>query len=91
MVAEREGVGVEREQGGDPCTHKARRGEGGREGGEIQGAMNDPCDFCLFLLHMRWNPWVQGDRRKLDVARGENKGAINETAVSGKYRFVGER
>ena len=68
-------------EGQRPIADQGGEREEGR--GEIQGV------FCF--LHMRRNPWVQGDHRKLYVPRGENKGDINETAIPGRYRFVFER
>ena len=35
--------------------------------------MNNPRDCYLLLLHIWWNKWVQGDLRKLYVARGKIK------------------
>ena len=60
--------------------------EEGRGGG-VRGAMNNPRDCCLLLLHMWWNMWVQGDLRKLYVAQGENKGDIDETEILWKIQI----
>ena len=42
-------------------------------GGDVWGAMNNPHDCFLLLLHTWWNAWVQGDLRKLYVAGGKIK------------------
>ena len=54
-------------------AHKAKGVEEGREGGEVWGAMNDPLDCYLLLLHMWRNTWKQGDLRKLYVAGGKQR------------------
>ena len=41
--------------------------------GEVRGAMNNPSDCYLLLLHIWWITWVKGDLRKLYVARGKIK------------------
>ena len=42
--------------------------EEGRVGFKVQLTTHMSC-----LLHMRWNPWVQGDRRKLYVTQEKIK------------------
>ena len=46
---------------------KGKEGRRGKRGGEVGGAMNNPNDCYLLLLHIWWNTWVQGDLRKLYV------------------------
>ena len=56
-----------------PITAIRQGGEKEKVWGEVQGAVNDPRDCYLLLLHIWWITWVQGDLRKLHVPGGKIK------------------